>query len=66
MPVREVIDIFIVREPKAPSPDEIAAASLASADPFDIEPDCLNPFGHHFIADCSEVVCIHCARIAWQ
>lgn len=65
MPVRETYEITTIRVPE-PSPEEIAAASLASADPFEIEPGCINPAGHHFIADCSDVVCIHCARIAWQ
>ena len=65
MPVLDVIERTTIRESE-PSPEEIAAASLASADPFEIEHDCLNPSGHHFIADCSEVVCLHCARIAWR
>lgn len=66
MPVRKTYERTIIREPKSPSPEEIAAASLASADPFEIDNPYLNPGGHHFIADCSEVVCLHCARIAWR
>lgn len=45
MPVRETYERTIIRETE-PSPEEIAAASLAFADPFDIEPECLNPSGH--------------------
>lgn len=50
---------------KAPS---IAAilAMLTPADPFGLDHDCLNPTGHEFIASCGEVVCSHCARIAWR
>lgn len=66
MPVRETIERTTIKIERLIAAEEIAAASLASADPFDIEPDCLNPSGHHFIADCSEVVCLHCARVAWR
>lgn len=66
MPVREIYEITTIRETYTPSPEMIAAASLASADPFGIDDDCLNPSGHHIIADCSEVVCLHCARVAWR
>lgn len=65
MPVAEIYERTTIRESE-PSPEEIAAAALASADPFELNHDCLNPSGHHFIADCSEVVCLHCARIAWR
>lgn len=66
MPVRETIERTTTKVATFIPPGEIAAI-MASADPFDIEPhDCVNPEGHHFIADCSEVVCLHCARIAWR
>lgn len=42
------------------------ATPLDPADPFGIDHDCLNPAGHAFISDCSELVCHHCGRIAWQ
>ena len=61
MPVRETIERTTIRET-----EEIAAAALASADPFELDHDCINSSGHHFVADCSEVVCLHCARIAWR
>lgn len=38
-------------------PEEIAAAALASADPFEIDHDCINPAGHQPIPSCGEVVC---------
>jgi len=36
------------------------------ADPFGIDHDCRNPAGHQFTAACGDVVCIHCARVAWS
>lgn len=35
-------------------------------DPFLIDNDCLNPAGHHFIASCGDVACVHCAKVAWS
>lgn len=58
----EIIERTTVREPLA---EEIAAAALASADPFEIDHDCINPRGHQPIPSCGEVVCFHCARIIW-
>lgn len=66
MPVHEIYERTTTKVVTFIASDEIASATLAYADPFDIEPSCIHPAGHHFIADCSEVVCIHCARIAWQ
>lgn len=43
--------------------DEVAFA-MRTADPFNVDHDCLNPSGHDFIASCSEIVCRHCGRIA--
>lgn len=40
--------------------------ALPPREPFNIEPDCFNPAGHHFISSCSDIVCVHCARIAWR
>lgn len=37
-----------------------------TADPFGIDHDCINPAGHDFRAACGDVVCVHCARIAWR
>jgi hypothetical protein len=39
---------------------------LERPDPFGIDHDCLNPTGHAFIGSCSDLVCQHCGRIAWQ
>lgn len=60
MPVLEIIERTTIREIEAPLP------TCTPADPFHLDHDCLNPTGHDFIGDCSEVVCLHCARIAWQ
>lgn len=57
MPVRETYERTTIR---------LEAIEIEPADPFQIAHDCINPGGHDFIADCSDVVCIHCARIAWQ
>ena len=35
-------------------------------DPFAIDHDCLNPGGHDAIASCSEIVCVHCAKVFWR
>ncbi|MDI1265012.1 MAG: hypothetical protein PS018_17315 [bacterium] len=45
--------------------DELAFQSR-TADPFQVDHDCINRTGHDFIGSCGEVVCIHCARIAWR
>lgn len=45
---------------------EQAAFVARCGDPFGLDHDCLNPQGHAFTASCGEVVCTHCARIAWQ
>ena len=63
MPVLEVIERTTIRET---GPDEIAAAALASADPFELDHDCINPAGHQPVPSCGEVVCFHCARIIWS
>jgi len=34
-----------------------------TADPFNVDHDCLNPAGHDFVASCGEVVCCHCAKV---
>lgn len=44
---------------------DAVASAMGSTDPFRIGHDCSNPAGHQFIASCDEVVCLHCARIAW-
>lgn len=46
--------------------EAIPLPTCTPADPFGIDHDCANVTGHHFTADCSELVCIHCGRIAWQ
>lgn len=46
--------------------DELRDIMTCTADPFGIDHDCTNPSGHQFVATCSDVVCFHCARIAWQ
>lgn len=40
--------------------------TLPPADPFGIDHDCRNPAGHHFIASCGDVVCVHCSKVVWQ
>lgn len=61
MPVMEIIERITIREYQ-PFP------LCTPADPFGIDDPCpQNQDGpHRFIADCSEVVCIHCARVAWR
>lgn len=61
MPVLDIIERTTIRET-----EEIAAAALASADPFELDHDCINPAGHQPITSCGEVVCFHCARIIWS
>jgi hypothetical protein len=47
--------------------EEIATLdTITQADPFHIDHDCLNPAGHDFRSACGDVVCVHCARIAWR
>lgn len=46
--------------------DAAPLPTCTPADPFGIDHDCLNPAGHDFIATCSDVVCCHCAKVAWQ
>lgn len=67
MPVRETYERTTIRESAPPSPEEVAAAALASADPFLIDDPCpMNGGGPHYdIVGCPEIVCIHCARIVW-
>ncbi len=61
MPLLEVYERTIEREiPIEP------LITCTPADPFGIDHDCVNPSGHRFVADCSEVICLHCARIAWS
>ena len=70
MPVREIIERTTIRESE-PSPEEIAAASLASADPFEIADPCpMNGGGPHYdigatAFGCPEIACVHCGRIVW-
>lgn len=66
MPVLDVIERTTIRE-TGPSPEEIAAAALASADPFGIDDPCpMNGGGpHHDIVGCPEIACIHCGRLIW-
>jgi hypothetical protein len=45
--------------------DPAPLPTCTPADPFGIDHDCTNPSGHQFVATCSDVVCFHCARIAW-
>ncbi len=45
---------------------EELAFERRTADPFGIAHDCLNPKGHDFIASCGDVVCAHCAKVAWR
>ena len=59
MPVPDVIE-------RIHEAEEIAAAALASADPFELDHDCINPAGHQPVPSCGEVVCFHCARIIWS
>ena len=61
MPLLEVYERTIEREIPIDVPQ-----TCTSADPFGLDHDCLNPAGHQFVAVCSDVVCIHCARVAWQ
>lgn len=61
MPVLDIIERTTIRET-----EEIAAAALASADPFELDHDCINPAGHQPVPSCGEVVCFHCARIIWS
>lgn len=58
MPVLDIIERTTIRET-----EEIVAAALASADPFELDHDCINPAGHQPVPSCGEVVCFHCARI---
>lgn len=45
---------------------EIAEAN-AGRDPFGLDDPCpVNPAGHQFIGSCSDVVCCHCSKVAWQ
>jgi len=44
---------------------EVAARENAARDPFGVNHDCRNPAGHEFFASCGQVVCVHCARVAW-
>ena len=66
MPVRETIERITIRQIEY-SPEMIAAASLASADPFEIADPCpMNGGGpHHDIVGCPEIACVHCGRIVW-
>lgn len=62
MPVVEVYERTIERTiPIDASP----LLFCTPADPFEIDHDCADPRGHSFIADCSDVVCTSCGRIAW-
>lgn len=45
---------------------EEAAFVSRTADPFNIENDCLNPAGHDFAASCGAVVCCHCTKVVWS
>ncbi len=36
------------------------------AEPFNIEPACVNAEGHYYIASCGDVVCVHCSKVVWQ
>jgi hypothetical protein len=46
--------------------EEEIAAILGAEDPFALAHDCRNPAGHDFIASCGDVVCVHCAKVAWR
>lgn len=49
---------------------ELVAEEIAflqrTADPLALDHDCVNPAGHHPIADCRDIVCQDCGRIFWQ
>ncbi len=55
MPVQEIIERTTIR-----------FIAVETPDPFEIEPECVNPSGHHFIPSCGDVVCVHCSKVVWQ
>lgn len=45
----------------------VIAAVMRAQDPFGCDDPCpFNPTGHVFIGSCSDVVCCHCSKVAWQ
>lgn len=64
MPVLETIERYVQTVERV-SIDASPLLFCTSADPFEIDHDCADPRGHNFIADCSDVVCTSCGRIAW-
>jgi hypothetical protein len=67
MPVLETYDRLLIRTFAEPNPivNELPVV-LPAADPFGIDDTCVNPAGHHFIASCGDVVCVHCTKVVWQ
>lgn len=64
MPVVEVYERITIRSEAVPVLDGFPVCT--PADPFEIDHDCRSPRGHSFVGSCSDVVCVHCGRIAWQ
>jgi hypothetical protein len=61
---RRVVDHLIGEETERMTQD--AAFIAATADPFLVENDCLNPAGHEPAMSCGAIVCRHCAKVFWQ
>lgn len=66
MPVVEVYERTITRSAPIIVIDASPLLTCTPADPFLIDHDCRNPAGHDFIAACGDVVCPHCAKVAWS
>lgn len=64
MPVIDTIDRITTITRQAPAPSLIACTP---ADPFLIDDPCpMNAGGpHRFIPSCRDIVCLHCAKVAW-
>lgn len=44
-----------------------SASVMRAVDPFQVDDLCpFNATGHAFAGSCGDVVCVHCARVAWR
>lgn len=64
MPVLDTIDRIRVTTIIGDD-DAIALACLPVPDAFNIETDCVSPYGHAMIVSCGDIVCRRCSKVLW-
>ena len=63
---RQALDRAAIRAEVIPILAQELAFIERTADPFQIENDCVNPAGHFPIRSGGAIVCAHCSKVFWQ